>query len=492
MPGRLLIADCVASNRVVLKAILSAARYDVLQACSEDDAVRLTAGMQPGVAIVDANVSAGGLETTCNRLRAESSFRRLPIIVTAGPDCPVTAADIFEAGGDALLRRPVTGPLLMAQVRALIRARETIEEAVRRRQTAEQFGFAEPAATFEQAPRFAVVDAVPGRAPVPAFANLPAQTRRMTARDALDLSNPATAPDVILLPVDDETAELALPLLSELRSRSATRHASFIAVMPPDRPRLAAQALDLGANDVAPSTCSRRELTVRLRRQAALKRAADELREAIDAGFRVALTDPLTRLHNRRYADYHLPRIHDEAHAGGRGYAVILCDLDCFKTVNDTHGHAAGDAVLVEVAARMRSALRGADFLARMGGEEFLAVLPTADPISAVSVALRLAATLRDSPIRLPGGVALTVTASFGVAHVPPTPSSVTSVLDRADRALYRAKALGRDRVEVSCTGADLPDCPLPDRPLPDCPFPDRPDQGLRGPLFSEPSSRSA
>lgn len=303
-------------------------------------------------------------------------------------------------------------------------------------------------------PRLAIVG--PDRedeGPVPG-SYLPGWTRCLRPREALGLTDPARAPELLFLPLTEKTAEHRLPLLSELRSRAGTRHVAILALVPGHATRLAAQALDLGASDVADITADKREIDQRLARQLALKREADALRRTIDDGFRAATTDGLTGLYNRRYADSHLRRIHAEAAGGGESYAVILADIDLFKQVNDRHGHAAGDAVLRIFAKRLRCALRGADLLARYGGEEFLAVLPQTDRNGALTVADRLLQVTRRAPMRLPDGTDLRITASFGAAIVPPYVQP-EDVLQNADAALYAAKAMGRDQVQVAPPPSD-------------------------------------
>lgn len=162
---------------------------------------------------------------------------------------------------------------------------------------------------------------------------------------------------------------------------------------------------------------------------------------------RLLTRDHLTGAGNRAHffeaADRQLAR---SARDGG-STAVIVLDVDHFKRVNDGHGHAAGDAVLREVVRRCEAALRPEDLLARLGGEEFVALLPGASIAGAVEAAERLRAALAHAPVDV-GGVSLAITASFGCsAFDPAEPASVAGLLARADEALYRAKRAGRDRV---------------------------------------------
>lgn len=156
--------------------------------------------------------------------------------------------------------------------------------------------------------------------------------------------------------------------------------------------------------------------------------------------------DPLTGLFNRNALEQRLAEL-DGQPAGdkkGSSHALLLCDLDHFKRVNDQLGHAAGDAVLQDVAYTMRSVLRAGDSIYRVGGEEILVVLPGATKADAFGVGERLRLAVRE---RRPAGVAMTI--SVGVAVSRPGPLDTDQLVGLADEALYSAKAAGRDRVMV-------------------------------------------
>ncbi|CAG0927995.1 partial putative diguanylate cyclase DgcC, partial [Planctomycetaceae bacterium] len=161
-----------------------------------------------------------------------------------------------------------------------------------------------------------------------------------------------------------------------------------------------------------------------------------------------ATTDPLTGAANRLAFDEAASRETERARRFGTPLSLVLLDLDRFKVVNDTWGHGIGDAVLLEVADRIRAELREIDVLARVGGEELAVLLPMTPSAAAADTARRLAAALRARPVTR-GGIAVPVTASFGVAQVDPA-AGFESARERADQALYDAKRLGRDRVETA------------------------------------------
>ncbi len=156
--------------------------------------------------------------------------------------------------------------------------------------------------------------------------------------------------------------------------------------------------------------------------------------------------DPLTGLFNRNALEQRLAELDGQPsnEAEGLSHALLLCDLDHFKRVNDQLGHAAGDAVLQDLAYTMRAALRAGDSIYRVGGEEILVVLPGADRTDAVEIAERLRMAVRE---RRPVGVAVTV--SIGVAVSQSKEVNTDDLFARADAALYAAKAGGRDTIHV-------------------------------------------
>jgi diguanylate cyclase (GGDEF)-like protein len=159
-----------------------------------------------------------------------------------------------------------------------------------------------------------------------------------------------------------------------------------------------------------------------------------------------SLTDPLTGLWNVRYLTMVVNQEIERAARFDRPLAVLMLDLDHFKLVNDTYGHARGDAVLTEFSRRLQSVVREVDTVARYGGEEFVVVLPETSVDGAVRLAERIGATVRDRPFDAADGPALPVTVSIGASVFPVNGTTAPLLLRAADAALYQAKHQGRDR----------------------------------------------
>lgn len=175
--------------------------------------------------------------------------------------------------------------------------------------------------------------------------------------------------------------------------------------------------------------------------------AAPWLQALIDALCELSSRDPLTGLANRRQFELALAQELGRVARSGDPSLLLTLDIDHFKRINDTHGHAAGDAVLKAVAARLLECVRPMDTVARVGGEEFAIVLPHCSPSFGPTVAERIRRRIASQRIALPDGREITVTVSLGGAFAPPWVRSTPALwLERADQQLYRAKAEGRNR----------------------------------------------
>ena len=174
---------------------------------------------------------------------------------------------------------------------------------------------------------------------------------------------------------------------------------------------------------------------------------------------RLSITDALTGLWNFRYLSMSLAREIERASRFDRQLAVLMLDLDRFKDVNDTHGHARGDAVLRELAARITEQVREVDTLARYGGEEFVLVLPETTIEGATMLAERICVAVRREPFGDTGDEPLRITVSVGVAAFPEHGGSPATLMRAADEALYAAKRAGRDRWMLA---AMVPAVPAP------------------------------
>ncbi|WCB93194.1 hypothetical protein DSM104299_01901 [Baekduia alba] len=250
-------------------------------------------------------------------------------------------------------------------------------------------------------------------------------------------------PSVLLMAREMEGMD-GLAVLDALRADPHTADVPVVFVTGHTDARDLAEGLERGAHDYVRKPVDPVELVARIRTALRLRTLHDELARRNAELEQLARTDVLTGLANRRHADDVLRATIASARRHRRTLSAVLVDVDRFKAVNDLHGHAAGDAVLREIAVRLAAGLREEDLAARWGGEEFLLLLP--DSPDAGGVCERLREAVAERPVNVHGLLELDVSASFGWA---PWTGEETgeALIGRADVALYAAKNGGRDRV---------------------------------------------
>jgi len=461
MSRKILIVDDLATNRIILKVKLNAACHETLQAVDGASALKIARADQPKLILLDMMLpDISGIDV-CRKLRADPLTRHIPIVIITASGDRQSRLNALKAGADEFLTKPLNEVILLARIRSLLRAHETESELRQRSETWGDLTMAESETVFTMPGHVGLVAGDPAVALNWRNALAPHLQERISILSptaALTDSPSGAVPDIYLISADLGTHGSGLRLIADLRSREQSRHAEIALVLPEAEPDAAAMALDVGANDLLPLPLDPQETALRVTMHIERKRRADQLRRAVSQGLRLAITDPLTGLFNRRYALANLDRIATQAHEKGRRFAVMLLDLDRFKLVNDTYGHGAGDAVLETVAERLRDNLRPSDLVARIGGEEFLVVLPDATMGTAHVAAERLCRVIGDVPVPLPdekGTVEVTI--SVGLALGPdlhPEPREPAAIardtLARADAALLAAKSEGRNQVTIA------------------------------------------
>ena len=458
MSAKILVVDDIPANVRVLEARLQASYYSVVTASSGAEALDVAAAERPDLILLDVMMPEMDGFECCRRLKSDPALASIPVVMVTALDQASDRLKGLEAGADDFLTKPPNETALFARVRSLVRVKMMIDELRLRDETLRDFGAGDDA-THDQlcvrGSRIVVVDPRESRAQ--AMADLLANRLEAAVDIAANgdqtiaLAQRAPADAYVIAGrigaagVDQEDG---LALCGRLRSRAETRRSGLLLTIDEgDHDRIAA-ALDIGVDDYILRPVDEAELVARMRAQLRRKHFAERLRRNMRSGLQMAMTDELTGLYNRRYADQHLNRQVAERARSAAPMALMVLDIDHFKMVNDTYGHPVGDEVLVEFAQRMRDEMRGVDLLARYGGEEFVAALPEARGETALRAADRLRAAIAGEPFDTSAGL-LTVTASIGVATLEPD-ETAPSLLRRADEALYAAKRSGRNRVATA------------------------------------------
>jgi two-component system, cell cycle response regulator len=245
-----------------------------------------------------------------------------------------------------------------------------------------------------------------------------------------------------------------LELIRKIRARQKDRAPYVLYVAEIDEGQEREAGLIAGADDCVGRRAPEREINARIAIGRRIAELETVLRITLVENRKLSTTDDLTRVASRRFFTKHLPREVDRAARYGRALSLILCDIDHFKNVNDTLGHAGGDEVLRQFGARLQEVLRrGVDWVARIGGEEFAIVLPETSYEHALEAARKLRSAIADTAFPVQSR-SIEITASFGLCGlevVPPGARKVAESLVRiADAALYRSKRSGRNRVTAT------------------------------------------
>jgi len=453
MTARVLVVDDILANVKLLEARLSAEYFDVLTAYNGRDALDVCQRERIDVVLLDVMMPGMDGFEVCRRIKADPRTQYLPVIIVTALDQASDRVQGLEAGADDFLTKPVDDIALVTRVKNLARLKVTSDEMQMRAATSRQMGIGNiPSIDWTTAGNSGrillvddhqrsaqrIVDALSKSYTMEVDRDLQSALMRVAEGDF----------DLLIVSLSLATAD-GLRLCSQVRSLERTRHLPIITLVEPGDEARLMRGLDMGVNDYLIRPIDRNEMLARIRTQIRRKRQADHLRSRLEESVEAAITDALTGLHNRRYMETHLRTLVQESKRSDRPLSIIIADIDHFKSVNDTHGHDVGDLVLREFANRFRSNTRGVDLACRMGGEEFVLIMPDCDAEQALQIAERLRACVAADPFTVDGALKLRVTASVGVAALDDHDEGPETLFKRADNALYAAKRDGRNRVVV-------------------------------------------
>ena len=454
MPGRILVVDDIATNRAVMRAKLGARYYETMEASCGEEAVKIALRDQPDLILLDVMMPGMDGYETCQLLKSHPDTLHIPVVMLTALDGREDRLRGLDVGADDFLTKLCEDMPLFTRVSSLLRMKLMLDELRLRHETSRQLGLAEPPAAdaglnFADSSLLMACDC-------PELAEQAVAAVRERLGCAIEVALGEAAARALLASNRYDACligpELAggtpMALASHLRTRPETRQTAVVMIFTPGDMAKASAAMEMGVADYLCTPPDFAELTARLKIQLRRKHYSDRLRSSVQDSLVLAVTDPLTGLYNRRYANNHLEHLIARHQPDGHGLAAMVLDLDCFKAVNDTHGHAAGDEVLREFARRLRENVRGFDLVSRVGGEEFLVVMPDIFPDNASRVAERVRAAIEEFPFPA-GANRLRITVSIGLAFHR-LGEAGADLVRRADMALYESKGLGRNKVTLA------------------------------------------
>lgn len=464
MSARVLVVDDVLPNVKLLAAKLTREYFDVVTANSGPEALERIKAQHPDIVLLDVMMPGMDGFEVCERIRSDPATMHIPVVMVTALSDAADRVRGLEAGADDFLTKPVNDVALFARVRSLVRLKMMMDEWRSRESTSGQLGMLVSTDSVQtqtaEAARVLVVE--------DSAIDLDKITETL-ARDRDDVTDTDSCVSGLELALNEEfdlivisltlMREDGLRLCSQLRSQERSRQIPILLLADETDMDRVAKGLELGANDYLIKPIDRNELLARTRTQVRRKRYQDRLRANYEASLSMALTDSLTGLFNRRYLSAHLPRLLDRSLSTAKPIAALLFDIDHFKVVNDSWGHGVGDEVLKEVAGRASRNLRNFDLVARLGGEEFVVIMPDTDSVQAMLVAERLRRRIAEESFAVTAPVGqIDITISIGVAigdnslDAEGRPESGDALLRRADNALYQAKRSGRNKVVLDGT----------------------------------------
>jgi len=452
MTARVLVVDDVPANVKLLEARLSAEYFDVITAMSGREALAICERAECDLVLLDVMMpDMDGFEV-CRRLKSSTLTHHIPVVIVTALDQPSDKLRGLEAGADDFLTKPIPELALTARVRSLSRLKMVTDELRMRAVTSRDIGIESPErealADTGRGGRILIVDDRPASYERIA-AMLSTEHEVAVETDAnRALFHAADGNfDLLIISLGLENFD-GLRLCSQLRSLERTRNIPVLGVTEPDNNARMVRGLEIGVNDFLMRPIDQNELLARARSQVRKRRYTERLRDNVQMSIEMAITDALTGLFNRRYMESHVATLVEQAAARSKPLTVMVLDIDYFKSINDTHGHDAGDDVLRDFALRIKRSIRGIDLACRYGGEEFVLVMPETDMAVAAMVAERLRRRIAAEPFSIQKGAkSVPVTISIGIAGLRDKDDTAASVLKRADQALYRAKRDGRNRV---------------------------------------------
>ena len=451
MTARVLVVDDILANIKLLEARLTAEYFEVLTATSGEMALEICARERIDVVLLDVMMPGMDGFEVCRRIKSLSATQHVPVIMVTALDQPSDKIQGLEAGADDFLTKPVDDIALITRVKNLARLKVLNDEMLMRAATTQQMGLPASAAMARalrgESGRILLVD--DHRRLAARTMQALAPTHDVFVDDDIQAALMRVAEhnfDLLMVSLSLSNAD-GLRLCSQVRSLDRTRHLPVIVLIEPGDEARLMRGLDMGVNDYLVRPIDRHEMLARVKTQIKRKRHADLLRTRLEESVEFAITDALTGLHNRRYMEGHLRTLVEESLAAGRTLSVLVADIDFFKKINDTYGHDAGDHVLREFANRFRRNTRGIDLACRLGGEEFVTIMPDTTIDRAYQVAERLRACIAAEPFRVNATTQLSVTASVGIAMLDRADDTPETIFKRADNALYAAKREGRNRV---------------------------------------------
>ncbi len=447
MSARLLVTDDNPLNVKLLSAKLAREYYTVVTAENGVQAVEKAISEKPDLILLDVMMPEMDGFEACRQIKANPLTQGIPVVmVTALSDVQDRVRGL-DAGADDFLTKPINDIALMARVRSCLRLKSLMDEWRMREDNSAMMNDIDEESL--RSGQIILLDDQPHEQDIIRkhihHAGMICHSISKSSEIEPLLERERIHAIMINLNL---VGEEGLRVCANLKANEATRYVPIVVYADESELGKIAKALDIGANDYIFKPVDPHELQARLKTQIKHKRTYDRLRLSYEKNMTMAVTDPLTGVHNRHYMEKNLPRLFDRSKANNKPISVVMLDIDFFKKINDSYGHHVGDQVLQELVRRLNASMRFFDLVVRLGGEEFAVIMPETPYAAAMNAGERLRAAVANSPFVINDPkLELNVTMSVGIAGSDEGQETSEVLFRKADAALYKAKETGRNKV---------------------------------------------
>ena len=455
MTAQILVVDDVPANIKLIEAKLASEYYDVITGKDGYEAIKQAKEHKPDLILLDVMMPGMDGFEACQKIKSDPEISHIPVVMVTALSEKSDRLKGLEAGADDFITKPINDMALFARVKSLIRIKTLLDELRLRDKTSLQMGIASGEGNSfisdVSGAKILVVDddAVQAKQIVSKLDETYQSKWVEDPEQAVNIAKDGGF-DAILISTLLTDAD-GLRIATHMKSQEEIRNVPLLVFVDEDDTRTMFKALEMGINDYLTVPVDKNEMAVRVRTQVRRKRYQDALKSQYQKSVSMALTDGLTGLYNRHYLNTHLENMVKQALANSKNLAIMVMDMDHFKSVNDTYGHDAGDRVLKQLAELIVRTSRSTDLAARFGGEEFVLLMPDTDPLAALASANRMREAVENATFIITAdGQTLKKTVSIGVSSLLLEGDSPEGLIKRADEALYSAKNGGRNNVKVS------------------------------------------
>jgi two-component system cell cycle response regulator len=457
---RILIVDDDPKNVKLMCGMLNREDYELWTAADGPSALERVQESPLDLILLDVMMPGmDGYEVT-RRLKAGVETKAIPIILITALDGPEDRARGLEAGAEEFLTKPVNPVEIEARIQSMLKLKRYRDQLAIRAcsedQTCSDVAAVAPPRPADNQQRILIVEDDPKDLKLLQSHLNSSEYTTDFVRNGSDAIEAISRQhfDLILL-------DILLPgmdgfeICRRIKQMDDARDTQVVLITCLNDMENKIRGVELGADDYLIKPIEPRELQARVKVLLKKKAYLDSLHAHYEKALNSALLDGLTGIYNHAYLKRFLDLEIKRSQRQGHSTSLLMIDLDNFKQINDNLGHMAGDAILREVARRVKASIREIDVAARYGGEEFAVVLPYGDSKALRKVGERIRRLIEDQPFLVPGREDdQRVTVSVGGAVYPTDAATVEALIDTADRMLYQAKREGKNRVVIFATAA--------------------------------------